>query len=291
MARYYSIAKFPNESLVDVPCAVCSNTNSRTIGHDNGFIIRKCSQKDCGFVYVSPRPTAQMLRSMYLSYYPNGEIVPDKWKWEMRSIFLEVMQWLALHGKKGRILDIGCSFGHLLMELEQQGWQTVGIEPSTSAAGYAKKHIKGEVLALPFEDVNLEPESFDALVSLYVLEHVFDPRQFLEKCYRLLRRNCQAIIRIPRTEPLMPIQRLLMRPLMYAPMHLNDFSPRTMRKLSLEIGFRDIAIRVGQVRHSHDLIEHAGALFLGNLGRTIEILSQGNYLFPFTGSLSYILLK
>ena len=291
MARYYRIANFSHEDLIEVSCAVCGGRRARILGNDNGFIVRKCVEPSCGFVYISPRPSKEQLLTMYLDYYPESDVVPDKWQKEMKGIFDQVAHWLTSRQKKGHLLDVGCSFGHMLMEMERRGWQTVGVEPSQVAANYAKERIRGTVLDVPFEDVKLDRESFDALISLYVLEHVSDPRAFLSKCFDLLRPGGQAIIRIPRTEPLMPFQRLFGRPLMYAPMHLNDFSPHTMQRLCRDIGFRDIKVCVGHVRHSQDFVEYMGALVLGTVGQALEAISRGAILFPWTGSLSYRLIK
>lgn len=291
MTRYYQIPNLSESELIEVSCAVCGNSKRRTLGNDNGYWIRKCTEVDCGFVYVSPRPSNEKLQELYQSYYPENEVVPDKWLSEMNDIFVEVADWLADRQPNGRVLDVGCSFGHMLMEMERRGWRTTGIEPSRVAADYAGERIGGDVVNCSFEDAQFDDESFDALISLYVLEHISDPRAFLGKCFRLLRTGGQAIIRVPRTEPLFPLQRVLGRSLMYAPMHLNDFSPRTMDRICRDIGFRDVEVCVGRVRRSHDLIENAGALILGTIGQALERLTRGTLLFPWTGSLSYRLTK
>jgi len=277
--------------LIEVPCAVCGSSNSRPIGIDNGYWIRKCTERDCGFVYVNPRPSKEKLQEFYQSYYPETEIVPDKWLKEMNDVFIEVADWLLDRQPKGRVLDVGCSFGHMLMEMERRGWQTAGVEPSKVAADYAQERIEGAVANCTFENAQFDQASFDALISLYVLEHVNDPRAFLAKCFDLLRPGGQAVIRVPRTEPLFPLQRALGRSLMYAPMHLNDFSPRTMERLGRDLGFRAVEVRVGRARRSHDLVDNAGALLLGTIGQTLERLSRGRILFLWTGSLSYWLTK
>jgi SAM-dependent methyltransferase len=291
LTRYYEIPSLSEAELIEVSCAVCGNSNTRTLGKDNGYWIRKCAEPDCGFVYVSPRPSKEKLQELYQSYYPENAIVPDKWLKEMNDIFMEVADWLTDRQPKGRVIDVGCSFGHMLLEMERRGWQTAGVEPSKVAADYARERVEGEVVNCAFEDAQFDEARFDALISLYVLEHVSDPRAFLQKCFDLLRSGGKAIIRVPRTEPLFPLQRLLGRSLMFAPMHLNDFSPRTMERLARDLGFRTVDVCVGRVRRSHDLIENAGALVLGTIGQTLEKLSRGTLLFPWTGSLSYRLTK
>lgn len=291
MARYYSYDRLSATNLTSVSCAVCQGEKAREIGIDNGFSIKKCEDPECGFVYVSPRPTKEQLARLYHTYYSEDEAVPEMWQREMSAIFRECCGWLTEGRQTGSVLDVGCSYGHFLKEMEGKGWTTLGVEPSPVAARYAREHNAGEILQAGFEDVELEPESFDAVVSLYVLEHVSDPRAFLAKVLHLLRPGGLAIIRVPYAAPLLPIKRILGQPLMYAPMHLNDFSPYAMRRLALDLGFRSVEVRVGSLRYSHDLIERVGALILGRIGQVFEFLSHGNVLFPWVGAVSYRLSK
>ncbi len=291
MARFYSCDGLSAIDLISVPCAICQGNNSSEICIDNGFTIRKCENPKCGFVYVNPRPTNQQLAKLYRTYYSADEVVPEKWKREMGAIFRECCDWLIEWQRTGRVLEVGCSFGHFLNKMEGRGWKTVGIEPSPVAVRYAREHITGQIFQSDLENVELEPESFDAVVSLYVLEHVSDPRAFLAKVFDVLHLGGLAIIRTTYVEPLMPIFRIFGQSGMHAPMHLNDFSPHVMRRLALDLGFQNVEVRVGPIRYSHDLIEIAGALILGNLGRILEFLSRGKVLFPWVGALSYRLSK
>jgi SAM-dependent methyltransferase len=287
--RYYNYESFVPDGLTNVACYVCGQSGGAAIGVDRGYRIEACG--GCGFAFVNPRPSAAELGRLYASYYDATEVVPEKWEREMRDVFEECGDWLGEGGRVGTVLDVGCSFGHLLRALERRGWQTTGIEPSSVAAAYAETLIRGSVHRSGFEDVALEPASFDAVVSLYVLEHVNDPRAFMAKVHDILKPGGQAIIRIPYTRPLFPVNRLLGRSLMHAPMHLNDFSPAAMQRLGRSLGFSRVAVRVGRHRKAHDPMEHAGAAVLGGFGRALERVTRGRMIFPLVGALSYRLFK
>ncbi|HEX4337738.1 MAG TPA: class I SAM-dependent methyltransferase [Polyangiaceae bacterium] len=287
--RYYNYEDFVPAGLVPVACYVCGQSGGREIGVDAGYRIEQC--RACDFAFVNPRPDATELGRLYENYYEPDAVVPEKWEREMGDVFDECGDWLGERGRVGTALDIGCSFGHLLLSLERRGWQTTGVEPSPVAAAYAQGLIRGVVHRGGFEDVALEPASFDAVVSLYVLEHVSDPRAFMAKVFDILKPGGEAIIRIPFTRPLFPVNRLLRRPLMYAPMHLNDFSPRAMERLGLSLGFARVEARVGRHRKAHDVVEHAGAAVLGGIGRVVERATRGRVFFPLVGALSYRLFK
>lgn len=290
MALYYNY-NISAGDVMSVDCAVCHQSDSRTLGVDNGFTICKCANPECGFVYVNPRPTPERLAELYRSYYPDAEEVPEKWQREMGDVFRESCDWLTSWQAAGTVLDVGCAYGHFLQAMEARGWRTVGLEPNPTAVRYAERHVAGRIIGANFEEASLDPESFDAVASFYVLEHVIDPRQFLDKVCRVLRPGGMAVIRVPYTEPLFPINKMAGRTLMYAPMHLNDFSPRSMRRLALDVGFRRTEVRVGASRRSHEIVEQVGARVLGGIGRLVEYLARGRVLFPYVGALSYRLWK
>jgi SAM-dependent methyltransferase len=285
VTRYYQYDTMPAGDLERVECAVCASEDCNVLGPDGGFTVVKCRR--CGFVYVNPRPTAAQLVKLYRDYYPEGADVPDRWAHEMGAIFAECRDWLCAWRAVGAVLDIGCSYGHLLQSMEERGWSTVGIEPSPDAARYAREHTRGQILETTLETVDLPAATFDAVVSLYVLEHVRDPRGFLAKVADVLRPGGVAILRVPHSEPLFGLNRLLRRPLIGAPMHLNDFSPTTLHRLATDVGFERVEAHVGRGRRSHDVIEHLGALVFGGTGRIIERLSGGRLLLPWVGALTY----
>jgi SAM-dependent methyltransferase len=291
MTRYYHYDGLAPENLSEIPCPVCLGEARDFVADDNGFTIARCRTQDCRFVYVNPRPNAEELAIFYDKFYDPGDVVPEKWEVEMDDIVRETCDWLCADRPAGTVLDVGCSFGHLLVQMERQGWKTVGVDPSAVAVDYARRHLAGEVIVAGFEDAPLAPGSFDAVVSLYVLEHVPDPRGIVEKIHRVLVPGGQAVLRMPFTSPLFWLHKVLRRPLMYAPMHLNDFSPMAMGRLARGLGFRQVEVRVGQPRKSHDLVENVGARLLGGVGRAVERASGRRLTFPYSGAFSYRLWK
>lgn len=102
--------------------------------------------------------------------------------------------------KKSRmsILDIGCGAGSVSEELVRRGHTVHGIDIIEEGVSRAKKRgLIAEVydlnqVPLPFED-----GSFDCVLALDVLEHIFDPMALLKEIKRLLRVSGYAIIFLP----------------------------------------------------------------------------------------------
>ena len=97
--------------------------------------------------------------------------------------------------ENGTVLDVGCGDGLLLTLLKQKGIIAEGVDISPEgvakcvAAGFvAKVHsVDGP---LPYQD-----RSFDTVVLLDVLEHVYDPAVVLREVARVAR--MQVIVSVP----------------------------------------------------------------------------------------------
>jgi len=74
-----------------------------------------------------------------------------------------------------RILDVGCGVGNWSLELASMGAEVVGVDFSEEMIKIAKrrigKHPVNFVLA-SVEEVELEPESFDTILCITVLQHI-----------------------------------------------------------------------------------------------------------------------
>lgn len=97
---------------------------------------------------------------------------------------------------KGTALDVGCGDGLLLMMLGQKGVVAKGIDLSDVAVAQCKAKgltaLQGDFTKdpLPFAD-----RSFDTVIALDVLEHVYDPEAVLKEMIRVSSKN--IIIGVP----------------------------------------------------------------------------------------------
>ena len=86
----------------------------------------------------------------------------------------------------GRLLDVGCGNGRLLVEMRWAGWDVEGVEVDPDAARSARAHGLS-VRQGAFEQLDLPEGSYDAITMDHVLEHLADPAEALAKCHALLR--------------------------------------------------------------------------------------------------------
>ena len=94
---------------------------------------------------------------------------------------------------KGRILDIGAGTGDFLSVAKKDGWQTIGVEPSTKAKSIAIN--KG--VSFVESTTELENNSFDVISMWHVLEHVPDLNKQIKELKRLLKPTGTLIVAVP----------------------------------------------------------------------------------------------
>ena len=99
-------------------------------------------------------------------------------------------------GKK--ILDIGCNHGTQLIRYYNKGWEVYGIDLNKKAIEDCKKYLPKENFGInTLDDAPFQDGSFDAIQTFHVLEHIYDPTQFLSQCRNLLKKDGKLEVRIP----------------------------------------------------------------------------------------------
>lgn len=99
----------------------------------------------------------------------------------------------SMQKSQGRILDIGAGTGDFLSVAKNNGWETIGIEPSDRAKGIAIKKGIDFVNAT----TELENHSFDVITMWHVLEHVPDLDFQIKELQRLLKPSGTLIVAVP----------------------------------------------------------------------------------------------
>jgi 2-polyprenyl-3-methyl-5-hydroxy-6-metoxy-1,4-benzoquinol methylase len=149
---------------------------------------------------TSPQPSLENLGKYYesedyISHTDNKRSLFEKLYHFIKSIALKNKLNLinSLQLNKGRILDIGAGTGDFLSVAKNDGWQTIGVEPSDRAKSIAKN--KG--VSFVEQTSELENGSFDVISMWHVLEHVPDLDKQIKELKRLLKPTGTLIIAVP----------------------------------------------------------------------------------------------
>jgi len=145
--------------------------------------------KRCGLVYVSPRLTFESTQDVYLC--DAEQTISHDYCWNddsNESRFRRLLDRLAELQPEGRLLDVGCGFGHFLAAAKRRSrWEVMGVEPVDSAAAQARQLAQCRVHNGTLDELLSEPGSFDVITMLGVLEHLHDPIATLGRVHELLK--------------------------------------------------------------------------------------------------------
>ena len=97
----------------------------------------------------------------------------------------------GLQGKK--VLDVGCGGGILTESMAARGARVTGIDMGEAPLEVARLHLLESGHDIQYERIPVErlaaeqPESFDVVTCMEMLEHVPDPASVIAACARLVR--------------------------------------------------------------------------------------------------------
>jgi 2-polyprenyl-3-methyl-5-hydroxy-6-metoxy-1,4-benzoquinol methylase len=184
--------------------------------------MKKCQNAACGSVWLDPTPVEEDIVKAYQSYYTHSDIsaatvantVSRRFIRAIKAAYLASAYGYNNGGRRflgllaylvpfrralvdfavmylpylsgGRLLEIGCGNGNMLVGMADLGWEVEGVDLDPAAVQNSwRKGLKVHVGLL--QDLRYPDDCFDAITMSHLIEHVYDPFDLLQECHRILK--------------------------------------------------------------------------------------------------------
>lgn len=189
-----------------VRCNLCGENSSNlylsTYDRFSGekFELSQC--RNCGLIYLNPRPTSDELSKYYPDEYEaytdiNQIIRGTKDQARGNTIAMHLNYIEQFCPTRGNVLDIGCATGNFLHLAQKRGWQVVGIEIMEKAAKIARQQYHLNVITTDLQNSSLQDSTFNVITLWDVLEHLPDPIDSMKIVHHLLKPEGMVFFSIP----------------------------------------------------------------------------------------------
>ncbi len=250
-------------ALIHRVCPVCDSRDTAPHWQKGELRLVRCPE--CGMIYASPIPAGMASGEFYDAAGRDYYLSPAKLESDYADVrFERELRLFRRFCARGSVLDVGCSSGAFLFQLNKRwpgDYEILGTDVSGAPLDYAESRgvpvARGNFLELDFEGRD-EPtpdpsqegnspscaapllggvrggfsgtEKFDAITFWAVIEHLPEPKRFLDKAHAILKPGGLCFVLVPNFKSL--ATRLLGARYRYIyPQHLNYFTAQTLRKL------------------------------------------------------------
>ncbi len=158
-----------------------------------------------------------------------------------------------LHGD-ARVLEIGCSTGHLLCHLHERAGEAVGFDLDSGAAAFARDELGLTTHSGTLAGSGLPRNAFDLVIAIQTLEHIDDPIAACRTFAGYVRPGGTLVVEVPNLDdPLLSLYDVpRYRRFYYHKAHLWYFSAASLAAVMARAGID------GEVTYAQDynLLNH-----------------------------------
>jgi SAM-dependent methyltransferase len=243
------LARAPTPRMM--ACLVCGRTafrarftaTDRLYGTTQSeFQIVECEA--CGLMRLYPVPAPEELPRYYPAHYwyaPDTSVAARLEEAYRRLVLDDHMRFvaraLAESGVSGPVLDVGCGGGLFPRLLRARGFAAIGLDSSPEAAAIAWRTNGVPALCGDLAHAPLGAATCAGVTMFHVLEHLYDPRAYLDAARVLLKPNGRLVVQVPNADSWQ--FRLLGSRWngLDVPRHITDFRARDLEALLAAAGF------------------------------------------------------
>jgi 2-polyprenyl-3-methyl-5-hydroxy-6-metoxy-1,4-benzoquinol methylase len=221
----------PNSPTTSRPCPVCGQQETEAHLQKGELRLMRCCQ--CTMIYANPVPGEFASGQYYDQAGTDYYLSPAKLESDYAPVrFERELRLFRKHCAGGAVLDVGCSSGAFLFQLNQRFpgcYQVLGTDVSGPALDYAES-LGVAVVRGNFLEQDFGGRKFDAVTFWAVLEHLVAPQQSLAKAGSVLKADGRCFVLVPNMKSL-AARFLGARYRYFYPQHLNYFTRATLTRL------------------------------------------------------------
>jgi 2-polyprenyl-3-methyl-5-hydroxy-6-metoxy-1,4-benzoquinol methylase len=249
-------------------CYLCGNEGKllygslkdRLFGAPGEWNLKKCTNSECGLVWLDPMPLEEDIGKAYRSYYTHDDNYVKKKSsiWLLLRVIYRAVTTIPSHilgikaeefqlsrmylnkVKPCRLLEIGCGSGEFLSHMQQSGWDVEGIDFDAKAVENVREKYGINARVGSLENFRYAEKSFDAITMNHVIEHVHDPVSLLQECYRILKPGGYLVLVTPNINSFGHQKFKTNWRGLEPPRHIHIFSQATLRQCANKSGFEKI---------------------------------------------------
>lgn len=223
---------------MEVICPICGPAQATALFEKKQRRFYQC--KHCGLRLQWPLPTQQELADYYDEEFSKGmyRTFTEAQVMKERTAAFRLRKVLRWTKPAGKWLDVGCANGVFVSTAATMGVDACGIELSSVAVQQACEQ------GLNVRQARIEElpaaERFDCVTAFDVIEHVLDPRGFLQSIADRLNAGATCVLSLPNVNSL--FAKVMGKTWwFYIPEeHLHYFNSQTITKLATEIGLETL---------------------------------------------------
>jgi 2-polyprenyl-6-hydroxyphenyl methylase/3-demethylubiquinone-9 3-methyltransferase len=173
-----------------------------------------------------------------------------------RDYLLPRVSSILARRKPTTLIEIGCGNGGTAAWLQAKGWSVTAIDTSESGIAIgraAHPEVRFELMSA-YDDLRSAFGAFDVVVSLEVIEHLYDPRAFARNAFGSLKEGGLLVLSTPYHGYLKNLALALTGAMdahftaLWECGHIKFWSIRTLGQLLREEGFEGLEFhRVGRI--------------------------------------------
>jgi SAM-dependent methyltransferase len=218
-------------------CPGCHSDAVARAGVLSDWQLARCSR--CGLRFTVELPSDSQLAELYDRLYSEGDVYQmhldeiqqlKAGKPRRRGLYRSLVFLNRYRPEPDeRLLEVGCGVGTFLVHAKAKGWQAEGVDLSESAISASRDIHRMPVRIGSFEDLDFEEGAYGAIVAWEVLEHLADPKAFVDKARRLLRPGGVLACSVPNEGPKVP-HPAVRGPAAAPPVHINFWDQDSLRR-------------------------------------------------------------